>query len=494
MPIDTSMYGNLQPINSMQSLATMVGTANAMQQTQLLKNQNIQSGIDAEEMQAVRPLLSNTKDYLDERGNVDFNKLVPVVMGVAPKNGAAIIKSIAEAQQQKISMQNALMTQSADALGRSANAIASLDPDKTTVEDLGKMRDALNKNFDNPQAISANNQMFDMAINVAKNTKPGDPKRADGLKQMAMMYLPIQTQQAINTPTAVQMGNNQQTWLQNIKPGVGGIPQNSMIPNTAVQQQLPPNTPVVGPNNTPGYLGPQLAGNSPAGTNQPAGFVASDLPVGTKGNIDDNFKQMNTHFGSLQDQSQGVPLVRSLRSNVLHLAETAATGTFNDKKAFLSGILEAAGIPGTGDWKRDTELLDKYLTQLNLSNKDTTDAARALREIASPHSSMTKEAIKEAMNQVASQVEANMAIRNHLSGYKYANNGQGDSTAYQKERQAVEKIADPRIWQYLSLGKGTPEAKSFIKKLSKSDFDPSNKNGLMYKADQAQKMGLISWD
>lgn len=493
MPVDTSMYNSIPaPKTGMENLAQMAGVANAMQQNQALRNKNVQSGIDAQETQNLQPVLRNVNSYTDARGNIDFNKLVPMVMSVSPKNGASVLANMATAQQQRTVAQNAISGQSSDALVRSANAIHSLDPDTVTSKDLEDTANALNQNFTSANAQSATSQVFGNVAKVISSTKPGDPLRATALHHAAMMYLPIETQQGINTPNAVQMGNGQQTWLQNTKPGVTGIPQNSMIPNTAVQQQLPPATPVM-QGNTPGYIGPQMGGISPGGQQQQSGFVPSGLPAGTQKNIDDNFKQMNDHFAGLQDQSQGTALVQSLKGNIQQLANKAITGTESDKLAYANGLL--AALPGHGhadDLKTATDLLDKNMVQLNLSTPAATDAARALITLARPNETMSAEAIKEATGQVASQVEANMAIRNHLAGYKYANNGQGNSVAYQQERQAIEKVADPRIWQYLDLGKGSPEARAFMNKLSAADKDPRNKNGLLYKAHQAEQMGLIS--
>jgi hypothetical protein len=389
-------------------------------------------------------------------------------MGAAPTTGAGVLANMAQAQQQRTAAQNAISGQSYDALVRSANAIKSLDPDKVTQDDLQQTAQALNQNFTSPNAQSATNQVFANIAKVFASTKPGDPLRATALNHAAMMYLPIQEQQAINTPTAVQMGNNQQTWLQNVKPGVAGIPQNSMIPNTAVQQQLSPNTPVM-QGNTPGYYGPQLGGVAPGGQQQQSGFVPAGLPAGTQGNIENNVKQMNDHFSTLQDQAQGNNMVQSLRSNINGLANKAITGVENDKRSYVNGLLAVLGVPGTGDLKTDTDLMEKSLMQLNLTTPASSDAARALVSAARPNSHMTPEAIKYATDQLAAQVQANMAVRDHLAGYKYAHGGQGDAVGYQSEKQRIEKLADPRIWQYINLQPGSEAAIQFADKMSQTD-------------------------
>lgn len=485
MPVDTSMYSNIQQPNPMQTLGNMVGIANAVQQNRALQNQNVQSGIDAQEMQSLQPVLRDTSSYTDERGNIDFNKFVPMVMQAAPKNGADVIQKMAGAQQQRAAAQNAISSQSATALQRASQAIFSIDPNKATPELLQQTAEAINKNFTDPQAQYATKQLFNNAAKVVAGTKPGDPMRATNFSHLAMMYQPIEAQQAINTPNAVQMGNGQQTWMQNTKPGVEGTPQYGMLPNSAVQQQLPPTTQVM-QGNTPGYLGPQAAGQGPGGVQQKPGFVPGGLPAGAGANIEANVGTMNKHFESLQDSSQGNQLVQSLTGNIKGLAEKAVTGTLGDKQSYVNGLLAQFHIPGTGDLKTDTDLLEKNLNQLNLSSPASSDAARTLISAARPHSSMSPKAIEEASDQLAAQVQANMAIRNNLAGFKYANGGQGDSVAYQKQREAIEKVADPRVWQYLNLKPGTPTAQKFMQNLS-----PADRKSLIDKAGQLEKMGML---
>jgi hypothetical protein len=469
----------------LQTIGSLVNTASGIQHLQAQKNQNVQSGIDAQEMQSLQPVLRDVQSYTDDRGNVDFNKLVPMVMQAAPKNGASVISNMAAAQQQRAQAQNVISGQSQEALQRASQAIFSMDPTKVTPEMLQQTAEALNKNFTNPQAQYATTQLFNNAAKTVAATSPNDPMRATNLQHLAMMYQPIEAQQQINTPTPIQMGNNQQSWLQNIKPGVAGMPQNQVIPNTAVQQQLAPNTPVM-QGNTPGYLGPQMGGVAPGGMQQKPGFVAAGLPVGSESNIQSNVATMNKHFETLQDTSAGNQMVQSLSGNIQALAQKAITGTEADKRAYTNGLLSMFGVPGTGDLKTDTDLLEKNMAQLNLTTPASSDAARNLISAARPHSSMTPKAIQEATSQLAAQVQANMAMRNNLAGYKYANGGQGDPTAYQQQKQNLEQVADPRIWQYMSLQPGSEQAREFMQKLT-----PADRQALITKAGQAQRMGLI---
>ncbi len=265
------------------------------------------------------------------------------------------------------------------------------------------------------------------------------------------------------------------------------MPLGSAVQGSWAQQQLPPNTPVIGPKNTPGYLGPQFGTSTPAGQTK-AGFVASGLPIGSQRNIEGNVAGMEEHYGGLQSQAGGAQVIQALKGNVMNLADKAATGTGADKKALVSGVLSALHIPGTGDLQSDTQLLQKQLARLNMFTPAATDAGKALVELGNPHSTMSAPAIKEAINEVTSVVEASMAARNHLTGFKYANGGGGDSEAYQKEREKIEQNADPRVWQWMSLKPGSAEAQEYVKKNFKS---ADQQKAFSKKIHNLEQMGMI---
>lgn len=225
--------------------------------------------------------------------------------------------------------------------------------------------------------------------------------------------------------------------------------------------------------------------------------VRTSLPVGVAGNIENNVASMGKHYEGLQDQSSGAQLIQGLTGNIKALAKGAATGTAGGGKAYVSGLIDAfmpsfisAHLPHdfTGDLKADTDLLEKNMAQLNLGTPGSgrSDAAQTLVGAARPHSGMQESAIMEAADQVASQVKANMAIRNYLTPYKYANNGQGDSSGYQAARQTIESVADPRAWQYESMPAGSPQRKAFMAKLT-----PEDRTALIQKTTVLENMGMF---
>jgi hypothetical protein len=196
---------------------------------------------------------------------------------------------------------------------------------------------------------------------------------------------------------------------------------------------------------------------------------------------------MARHYSSLNDQASGSQLVASLSGNIQSLAAKAITGTEQDKKAYVNGMLNALhlGNQSTGDLQKDTDLLEKNLAQLNLTTPAATDAARNLVSVARPHTTMTASAIPEATQQIVSQVQANMAMRNYLTPYRMANKGAGDVTGYQHAREQLEQVADPRVWQYQQMKKSDPDA---ARKFLSSQPDAAS---LVGKAKELVNMGLI---
>ena len=236
------------------------------------------------------------------------------------------------------------------------------------------------------------------------------------------------------------------------------------------------------PQETQAYLGKVSLATAMNQRGQGNGFVASGAPLGQKSNIENNVGEMNRHFGSLQDQSTGMPLVSALQGTIKGLIPGAITGTESGKKAYVTGLLNALhmGNQATGDLQKDTDLLDKALSQLNLITPASTDAARTLVTAARPHSTMNAAAMSEAVDQIASQVKANMAERNALSQYKM----NGDYQSYQNTRQQIEQNIDPRIFQYRDA---TPQERQTII----SQMTPQDRAQIGQKMKKLEALGVL---
>ncbi len=514
MALDPSIPLQTQPVNPMGALSSVLNVQNQQAQLQGAQQQNQQGAIALQERQGVQGVLSNIKNYQDSQGNVDFNKLTPDIMAVAPTTGAQVLTGLAQAQSAATlahAQVNDLDAASRKTVGDALYSLKGQAPDvvqstlqglKQAYPGLGNAVDYLGKYILAPHAA--------------------DPKQLDAALDSAGKFVQTSpTQQQMNTPGGVTVNNNQTSKVVSTTPGTS-VPVGQTIPGTETTMQLPPTTTVASPTGGSTYVGAQPAepsgpavfdmGNDRVANLQMLNSIANDpkqppaiqqqaraklqqlqtqqaAPVAASAapaqlsNVQNNVDEMNRHFGSLQDQSGGAQLVAGLTGNIKALATTAATGTLGDKKSYVDGLLTAFHIPGaTGDLQKDTDLLEKNMAQLNLGTPASSDAGRALVQAARPHSSMNAAAIGEAADQVASQVQANMAMRNMLAPAKMM----GDTATYQAQRQKLEQIADPRAWQYVNLGPGTPAAKAFMSKLQ-----PADQAALIQKVDQLEQMGML---
>lgn len=517
--IDASIPLGVQQPNGMKMLSDMIGMKTAIQGQQLQQQSmqanamaNQQSQIDLQETQAAQQVMKNVQNYQDANGNIDYNKLLPDMMQAAPKNGAKFVQNIMAMQQQATVAKQSWLAASDEQrtqFGKIATSLVGQPPEVAM-----KTMEALKSSpmFAN---MTPSIDHF-VQTGIAPAAQNGNQKTLDdALYRIGKMAETPASQQAMNTPGGVAVGNGQQTAVVSTKPGTAVEP-GQVVPGTLQQQQLPPTTPIVSENGTPGYLGAQAGGsavfelsgdkirdmgmlNSIANDQkmppdiraqaqaklkevQGGKFVASALPPGQAGNIESNFQEMNRHFATLNDASSGAQLIQGLTGNIKALAPKAITGAESDKLAYANGLLAQFGWGHADDLKTATDLLDKNATQLNLGTPAGTDAARALISAARPNSHMSVEAIQEAADQVASQVKANMAMRNVLQGYK----AMGDVPAYMAARAKLEGVADPRAWQYEALGPGTPAAKAFISKLT-----PADRAELGAKIQKLEEMGML---
>ena len=205
-------------------------------------------------------------------------------------------------------------------------------------------------------------------------------------------------------------------------------------------------------------------------TNKPTpGFIPTSLVPGQEANLKDNTEAMNTHFAKISGAASDAPLALSLVSNIKSLANGAITGTLQGRTAYVNGLLNSVhlGDKISGDLQKDTDLLEKYMSQLNLSTPAATNAAREIITAARPHGTMIKGALTEAADQIASVVNSNLAQRNHLASYKFSNGGKGDAVGYDTEKRNIEGIADPRIFQM--QGKSRDEIQAYMAKLPIAD-------------------------
>lgn len=500
MALDTSIPLQTQAVNPMASLSSVLGIKNQQAQLQGQQQQNQQGAIALQERQGVQGVLANIKKYQDAQGNIDFNKLSPDVMAVAPTTGAQVLQNVAQAQSSATDARSAVNKLDKETRTTVGEALYSLKGQDPMV--VHNVLTGLKSTY--PNLVPAVEFMGKYLISPTVN----DPDAMDKALDQAGRFVQTATaQQSMQTPEGVTVNNGASTKVVSTKPGTI-VPAGQAVPGTEATLRPGPTTGTVDQAGTQGIVGapqadfsgvqgPQrsailadIAARAPGSDNareavnvlsgRPQGFVPQSLPAGQAQNIANNVDEMNRHFASLNDASSGAALQQGLIGNIKALAPQAATGTGAGRKAFISGLLAAMHIPDTGDEAKNTDLLEKNMAQLNLSSPASTDAMRTIVSAARPHGTMQEGAIIEAADQLSGQISANMAIRNALQGYKMM----GDVQGYANARQKLEQIADPRAFQFEAADDAG--RRKLLAGLTSSD-----RSQLRDKIQQLEQMGLV---
>jgi len=500
MPIDASIPLQVKPVDAVGTLSSLLTARNQQQQLQAGQMANQQSAIALQERQGVQGVLSNIKRYQDSQGNIDFNKLTPDIMSVAPTTGSQVLQGVAQAQSAATvahAQVNELDSASRKTVGEALYSLKGQKPDvvQSTLQGL-------------KQAYPGLSNAVDYLGTYILAPHAADPANLDNaLDQAGRFVQSAPSQQSMQTPEGVTVNNGASTKVVSTKPGTN-VPTGQAVPGTEATLRPGPTTATVDQAGTQGIVGapqadfsgvqgPQrsailadIAARAPGSDNareavnvlsgRPQGFVPQSLPAGQAQNIANNVDEMNRHFASLNDASSGAALQQGLIGNIKALAPQAATGTGAGRKAFISGLLSAMHIPDTGDEAKNTDLLEKNMAQLNLSSPASTDAMRTIVSAARPHGTMQEGAIIEAADQLAGQIKANMAIRNALQGYKMM----GDVQGYANARQKLEQVADPRAFQFEA-------ADDVGRRKMLAGMTSDDRAQLREKIQQLEQMGLV---
>lgn len=203
-------------------------------------------------------------------------------------------------------------------------------------------------------------------------------------------------------------------------------------------------------------------------------------PTGAKESVEGMSKKWEDLAANNGSSQQAI----SFLSNIKQLTDKAITGTASDKIAFANGLLAQAGISDRAiDAQTATDLLNKNsnrITALLGQGSLGTDAARQVLAAANPNSKMSKDAIKDAADDIIGQYRMTQAKANALLGFRNGNDAQGYNTAETKFNQ----VADPRVWRLQSMS--PQEAAAYIKKMA-----PADAADLMHKRAEIMKNGWL---
>ncbi len=423
---DYSFIANPQTSSGLQSLSSIMNTANTalgMQQTQ----QNIQrGGIALQKEQALlQPEIA--------KGEAESQ-----IAQTGAKRASWALQADQAAQGKQIL--GGLLSDSAIQKGDSEGSVFAL----MKAEDLAKAAGI-------PEAtIKAH--MAPLYMAAAHQPEALFPM----LKQITSSNI-APAQQIANTFPAPQMANTGQVQvpLATGNQALTGVPAGT-VQGAAIQNQLPPVTPVFDSRtNAPGYLGPTGGATGPVQSGPALGVTEAAGGLGATVAKD---WESTAAAGKAAEQNIGV------LQEIKKYAPGAATNVVADRMAFAAGLAGLIGMDAPQMMRTDTDLLAKNSNMLALAGGNT-NLAKELASVANPNVHMTEAAITKAADQVIAQQRL-LSVR---AGYlqQFAGNPQ----AYTQAQTEFNRYADPRVLQYPSLSiSERAEMKKAMNPAERADF------------------------
>lgn len=190
--------------------------------------------------------------------------------------------------------------------------------------------------------------------------------------------------------------------------------------------------------------------------------------LGSKEGATNAQNELSTSWTQQQSAHQTAQTNVAILNQMRDLSDRAITGYEPDRRTLLTKLGAYVGIPGMDEKASATDLYNKYGSQLitGLAQKGgmSTDAARDLVAMGSPNSHMQPAAAKEAIDGLVAREQLTQARTEVLRPYAT----QRDPVAYQNAATTFDKVADPRVWQWMSIK--DPKAKAaFAAKVYSTD-------------------------
>lgn len=205
---------------------------------------------------------------------------------------------------------------------------------------------------------------------------------------------------------------------------------------------------------------------------------AASAQAGGRGQQDD----LDKRFTDLRGRVAQSQTTNSYLESIKGLADSAATGKFSDKLNYVNSLLAPFSERAT-DEVTANNLLDKYANQITARLGQGglgTDAARTLLSAAYPNAHMTKDAIREAADNLMAANDMDKAKLSLLAAPGNSRN----AVQYQQIEQRFDQVADPRVWQ---LARMTPQqAQAYLSKLT-----PAQQADLRQRAATLKQMGVF---
>jgi len=180
-------------------------------------------------------------------------------------------------------------------------------------------------------------------------------------------------------------------------------------------------------------------------------------------------------WGATVEAANAATNTRSVYDKIRASLPLAFTGVGSDKKQFLSKLAQAIGIPANTLETTNTEELVKNSKLLQVVG-GSTDAARAIAELANPSASMTLAGNQKIIEQLDGQEKFKEEKAHFLEPVA------GDPAAYQQRLRQWNSAADPLFFTQMSQ----EDAAQVMRTMSEA-----RKAELLKKRERAKALGII---
>ena len=220
----------------MANLSSLMGVRTQMQQLQNMQTsneggqmQNQGNAISLRERQAVSPFLSDSTNYTDANGNLDYAK-ASKLFRLAPTTGSDYMKALDAHQQQRTQAQSELGKLDDESRGRAGNFIAGMTSPELQPPDAQTAVKSMRASLGNFPGMERVLPFFEDGIGKAYASK--DPQKiAQALGGISRQVLPQPTQQDMSTPNGVNVSDGQTSSVVSTKPGTTTA-QGTSLPGT----------------------------------------------------------------------------------------------------------------------------------------------------------------------------------------------------------------------------------------------------------------------
>ena len=324
---------------------------------------------------------------------------------------------------------------------------------------------AIDRAEQNAMQYGANPDDVKKTFGVIRDIAGKNPQGVQpALINMLRQGLGVGGQAQVIQPSGPQINTGQVQYQANTNP-LAAVPVGP-VAGTGATNQIPVGTTAFDPNRQ----APVIMG--PGGSSGPQAGPALGVPQTVEGIVAPVTQDWAATTTAAKQATPNITILQKIKQH----AEGAATGYAADKRAILVSLSDYLGIPAGELEKTDTDLLAKNSNMLALTGGNT-DSARSLAEMANPNAHMSKDAIRQAADQIIGQQKLVLAKQQYMQ--KFVN----DPGKYTQELTNFNQVGDPQVFEFAAKDPG--DQKEMLSKMSAKE-----RQQLSQKMKQLHMMGI----